>query len=88
MPPGRCQPIEESFYTLFARLLDRQAAGGSGEVLGALAAQQRHADEALATRTLCTLLALVLRVGLTIAVFGQAYAFLLLDLYGGRRLTS
>ena len=42
----------------------------------------------LATDVLQSLLKIVLLLGLTILVFGYAYSFLLLDLYGGSLLSS
>eukprot|EP00053_Salpingoeca_punica_P014720 m.133947 g.133947 ORF g.133947 m.133947 type:complete len:579 (+) comp16524_c0_seq1:29-1765(+) len=75
------QPIEESFYTFFAGLLDRS---GPKQV----DADTPQENDVVAARTLRTLLRLVVAVGLVICVFGQAYAYLALDLYGGTLLSA
>eukprot|EP00052_Salpingoeca_macrocollata_P023489 m.206538 g.206538 ORF g.206538 m.206538 type:complete len:362 (+) comp22044_c0_seq7:42-1127(+) len=71
------QPIEENYYTFFAALLDRDKSGGSS-----------RANEELAARTYTVLLKLVTLLGAIIMVFGRAYAFLLLDMYGGSLLSG
>lgn len=69
-------PIEENFYTFFAGLLSR----------GSVNTSQKH--HRLVAKTLQTLLKFMLLVGLTILVFGQAYAALALDIYGGHTLSQ
>ena len=68
------QPLEENFYTFFAGVVDRGAPN---------AAALSPAKQKLVLTTVQTLLKFVFLVGLTLLVFGQAYAHLALDLYGG-----
>ncbi|XP_006169359.1 protein RFT1 homolog [Tupaia chinensis] len=72
------QPIEESFYIFFAKVLER----------GKQATLQKQDDVALAAAVLESLLKLALLTGLTITVFGFAYSQLALDIYGGTMLSS
>ncbi|XP_006876121.1 PREDICTED: protein RFT1 homolog [Chrysochloris asiatica] len=72
------QPIEESFYIFFAKVLERE----KGATL------QKQEDVAVAAVVLESLLKLALLTGLTIAVFGFAYSQLALDIYGGAMLSS
>ncbi|KAK6473837.1 protein RFT1-like protein [Huso huso] len=72
------QPIEESFYIFFAKVLER----------GKQAKQQNMDDVTMAAAVLECLLKLVLLIGLTITVFGYAYSHLALDIYGGSLLSS
>ncbi|KAK1161340.1 hypothetical protein AOXY_G18827 [Acipenser oxyrinchus oxyrinchus] len=72
------QPIEESFYIFFAKVLER----------GKQAKQQNTDDVTMAAAVLECLLKLVLLIGLTITVFGYAYSHLALDIYGGSLLSS
>uniref|UniRef100_A0A3B3TXH3 Protein RFT1 homolog n=1 Tax=Poecilia latipinna TaxID=48699 RepID=A0A3B3TXH3_9TELE len=71
-------PIEESFYIFFAKVLER----------GRDVESQKKEDVAIAAEVLECLLKLVLVIGLIIAVFGYAYSYLALDLYGGAMLSS
>ncbi|XP_012691497.1 protein RFT1 homolog isoform X2 [Clupea harengus] len=71
-------PIEESFYVFFAKVLER----------GRTVHQQKREEVAMAADVLECLLKLVLVIGLIIAVFGQAYSHLALDIYGGELLSS
>ncbi|XP_063071284.1 protein RFT1 homolog [Engraulis encrasicolus] len=71
-------PIEESFYVFFTKVLER----------GRSVHQQKREEVAMAADVLECLLKLVLVIGLIIAVFGQAYAQLALDIYGGDLLSS
>ncbi|XP_064154766.1 protein RFT1 homolog [Anguilla rostrata] len=71
-------PIEESFYVFFAKVLER----------GREVRQQRQEEVATAAEVLECLLKFVLVVGLIITVFGYAYSYLALDLYGGSLLSS
>ncbi|XP_004676122.1 PREDICTED: protein RFT1 homolog [Condylura cristata] len=72
------QPIEESFYIFFAKVLER----------GKEATLQKQEDVAVAAAVLESLLKLALLAGLTITVFGFAYSQLALDIYGGAMLSS
>ncbi|XP_014648471.1 PREDICTED: protein RFT1 homolog [Ceratotherium simum simum] len=72
------QPIEESFYIFFAKVLER----------GKDATLQKQEDVAVAAVVLESLLKLALLAGLTITVFGFAYSQLALDIYGGTMLSS
>uniref|UniRef100_A0A8C9KS10 Protein RFT1 homolog n=1 Tax=Panthera tigris altaica TaxID=74533 RepID=A0A8C9KS10_PANTA len=72
------QPIEESFYIFFAKVLER----------GKDATLQKQEDMAVAATVLESLLKLALLAGLTITVFGFAYSQLALDIYGGVMLSS
>uniref|UniRef100_A0A452ER35 Protein RFT1 homolog n=1 Tax=Capra hircus TaxID=9925 RepID=A0A452ER35_CAPHI len=67
------QPIEESFYIFFAKVLEREKD----------ATLQKQEDVAVAAAVLESLLKLALLTGLTITVFGFAYSQLVLDIYGG-----
>ncbi|KAJ8370549.1 hypothetical protein SKAU_G00105770 [Synaphobranchus kaupii] len=71
-------PIEESFYVFFAKVLER----------GRQVRHQRQEEVAMAAEVLECLLKFVLVVGLIITVFGYAYSYLALDLYGGSLLSS
>ncbi|KAJ8257890.1 hypothetical protein GJAV_G00190830 [Gymnothorax javanicus] len=71
-------PIEESFYVFFAKVLER----------GREVRHQKQEDVAMAAEVLECLLKFVLVVGLIITVFGYAYSYLALDLYGGSLLSS
>ncbi|XP_073667337.1 man(5)GlcNAc(2)-PP-dolichol translocation protein RFT1 isoform X1 [Tursiops truncatus] len=72
------QPIEESFYIFFAKVLEREKD----------ATLQKQEDVAVAAAVLESLLKLALLTGLTISVFGFAYSQLALDIYGGAMLSS
>ncbi|XP_020030841.2 man(5)GlcNAc(2)-PP-dolichol translocation protein RFT1 [Castor canadensis] len=72
------QPIEESFYIFFAKVLERE----KGTTL------QKQEDVTMAAVVLESLLKLALLAGLTITVFGFAYSQLALDIYGGTMLSS
>ncbi|CAK7294348.1 man(5)GlcNAc(2)-PP-dolichol translocation protein RFT1 isoform X1 [Vulpes vulpes] len=72
------QPIEESFYIFFAKVLER----------GKDATLQKQEDVAVAAAVLESLLKLALLAGLTITIFGFAYSQLALDIYGGAMLSS
>uniref|UniRef100_A0A8D2GKU7 Protein RFT1 homolog n=1 Tax=Theropithecus gelada TaxID=9565 RepID=A0A8D2GKU7_THEGE len=72
------QPIEESFYIFFAKVLEREKD----------ATLQKQEDVAVAAAVLESLLKLALLAGLTITVFGFAYSQLALDVYGGAMLSS
>uniref|UniRef100_A0A8D1VIC5 Protein RFT1 homolog n=1 Tax=Sus scrofa TaxID=9823 RepID=A0A8D1VIC5_PIG len=72
------QPIEESFYIFFAKVLEREKD----------ATLQKQEDVAVAAAVLESLLKLALLTGLTITVFGFAYSQLALDIYGGAMLSS
>ncbi|XP_069418575.1 man(5)GlcNAc(2)-PP-dolichol translocation protein RFT1 isoform X2 [Ovis canadensis] len=72
------QPIEESFYIFFAKVLEREKD----------ATLQKQEDVAVAAAVLESLLKLALLTGLTITVFGFAYSQLVLDIYGGVMLSS
>ncbi|KAG8523928.1 Protein RFT1 [Galemys pyrenaicus] len=72
------QPIEESFYIFFAKVLER----------GKEATLQKQEDIAVAAAVLESLLKLALLAGLTITVFGFAYSQLALDIYGGAMLST
>ncbi|XP_036187810.1 protein RFT1 homolog isoform X4 [Myotis myotis] len=72
------QPIEESFYIFFAKVLEREKD----------ATLQKQEDVAVAATVLESLLKLALLTGLTITVFGFAYSQLALDIYGGAMLSS
>ncbi|XP_059129930.1 protein RFT1 homolog [Peromyscus eremicus] len=72
------QPIEESFYIFFAKVLEREKD----------ATHQKQEDVAVAAAVLESLLKLALLTGLTITVFGFAYSQLALDIYGGAMLSS
>nr|XP_035958452.1 protein RFT1 homolog isoform X2 [Halichoerus grypus] len=72
------QPIEESFYIFFAKVLER----------GKDATLQKQEDIAVAAVVLESLLKLALLTGLTITIFGFAYSQLALDIYGGAMLSS
>ncbi|XP_045663305.1 protein RFT1 homolog isoform X1 [Ursus americanus] len=72
------QPIEESFYVFFAKVLER----------GKDATLQKQEDVAVAAAVLESLLKLALLTGLTITIFGFAYSQLALDIYGGAMLSS
>ena len=71
-------PIEESYYTFFAHTLKR----------GQLASEQMSQSAKMASDALEIVLKFVILVGLTFLVFGYAYSFLLLDIYGGTTLSS
>ncbi|XP_036733880.2 protein RFT1 homolog isoform X3 [Manis pentadactyla] len=72
------QPIEESFYIFFAKVLEREKD----------ATRQKQEDVAAAATVLESLLKVALLTGLTITVFGFAYSQLALDIYGGAMLSS
>ncbi|XP_068838517.1 man(5)GlcNAc(2)-PP-dolichol translocation protein RFT1 isoform X2 [Capricornis sumatraensis] len=72
------QPIEESFYIFFAKVLEREKD----------ATLQKQEDVAVAAAVLESLLKLALLTGLTITVFGFAFSQLVLDIYGGVMLSS
>lgn len=72
------QPIEESGYLFFSQLLLR----------GKPLKEQNKESIELATGVLSCLLKLVILVGTIILVFGYAYSYLALDLYGGTILSS
>lgn len=72
------QPIEESGYLFFSQLLVR----------GKPLKEQNKDSIELATGVLSCLLKLVILVGSIILVFGYAYSYLALDLYGGTILSS
>ncbi|KAM7063627.1 man(5)GlcNAc(2)-PP-dolichol translocation protein RFT1 isoform 2-T2 [Molossus nigricans] len=72
------QPVEESFYIFFAKVLEREKD----------ATRQKQEDVAVAAAVLESLLKLALLAGLTITVFGFAYSQLALDIYGGAMLSS
>ncbi|XP_037654169.1 protein RFT1 homolog [Choloepus didactylus] len=72
------QPIEESFYIFFAKVLEREKD----------ASLQKQEDVAVAAVVLESLLKLALLAGLIITVFGFAYAQLALDIYGGAMLSA
>nr|XP_019579832.1 PREDICTED: protein RFT1 homolog isoform X1 [Rhinolophus sinicus] len=72
------QPIEESFYIFFAKVLEREKD----------ATLQKQEDVAVAAAVLESLLKLALLAGLTITFFGFAYSQLALDIYGGAMLSS
>ncbi|XP_023378065.1 protein RFT1 homolog isoform X1 [Pteropus vampyrus] len=72
------QPIEESFYIFFAKVLEREKD----------ATLQKQEDIAVAAAVLESLLKLALLAGLTITIFGFAYSQLALDIYGGAMLSS
>ncbi|KAL1781217.1 RFT1-like [Sigmodon hispidus] len=72
------QPIEESFYIFFAKVLEREKD----------ATHQKQEDVLVAAAALESLLKLALLTGLTITVFGFAYSQLALDIYGGAMLSS
>ncbi|TKC41522.1 hypothetical protein EI555_020117, partial [Monodon monoceros] len=72
------QPIEESFYIFFAKVLEREKD----------ATLQKQEAVAVAAAVLESLLKLALLTGLTISVFGFAYSQLALDIYGGAMLSS
>lgn len=71
-------PLEESYYTFFAKLLTRgkTANGHDKERIGII------------SNALFDLLRLVVLIGGVILAFGFPYSTLLLDLYGGSILTS
>ncbi|EDL88985.1 RFT1 homolog (S. cerevisiae) (predicted) [Rattus norvegicus] len=72
------QPVEESFYIFFAKVLEREKD----------ASLQKQDDVAVAAAVLESLLKLALLTGLTVTVFGFAYSQLALDIYGGAMLSS
>ncbi|EFB13606.1 hypothetical protein PANDA_007561, partial [Ailuropoda melanoleuca] len=72
------QPVEESFYIFFAKVLER----------GKDATLQKQEDVAVAAAVLESLLKLALLTGLTITIFGFAYSQLALEIYGGAMLSS
>ncbi|XP_068951581.1 man(5)GlcNAc(2)-PP-dolichol translocation protein RFT1 isoform X1 [Petaurus breviceps papuanus] len=72
------QPVEESFYIFFAKVLER----------GKSVKLQKQEDIAMAAAVLESLLKLVLLIGLTITVFGYSYSQLALDIYGGSMLST
>ncbi|XP_029325080.1 protein RFT1 homolog isoform X3 [Mus caroli] len=72
------QPVEESFYIFFAKVLEREKD----------ASLQKQDDVAVAAAVLESLLKLALLTGLTMTVFGFAYSQLALDIYGGAMLSS
>ncbi|KAM5279974.1 man(5)GlcNAc(2)-PP-dolichol translocation protein RFT1 isoform 3-T3 [Ctenodactylus gundi] len=72
------QPIEESFYLFFAKVLEREKD----------ATLQKQEDIAVTAAVVESLLKLALLAGLTITVFGFAYSQLALDIYGGTMLSS
>ncbi|XP_049632184.1 protein RFT1 homolog [Suncus etruscus] len=72
------QPIEESFYIFFAKVLEREKE----------ATMQKQEDIAVAAVVLESLLKLALLTGLSITVFGFSYSQLALDIYGGPMLSS
>lgn len=72
------QPVEESFYIFFAKVLEREKD----------ATLQKQEDVAVAAVVLESLLKLALLSGLTITIFGFAYSQLALDIYGGAMLSS
>uniref|UniRef100_A0A673UM78 Protein RFT1 homolog n=1 Tax=Suricata suricatta TaxID=37032 RepID=A0A673UM78_SURSU len=72
------QPIEESFYIFFAKVLER----------GKDATLQKQEDMVVVAAVLESLLKLALLTGLTITTFGFAYSQLALDIYGGVMLSS
>ncbi|XP_065912317.1 man(5)GlcNAc(2)-PP-dolichol translocation protein RFT1-like [Dysidea avara] len=72
------QPIEENFSIYFANSLYR----------GKPANEQPEKEVKVAAEILARLLKLVILVAMIILVFGYSYSFLLLDIYGGQKLTS
>nr|XP_012627038.1 protein RFT1 homolog isoform X1 [Microcebus murinus] len=98
------QPIEESFYIFFAKVLEREKHAtlqkqkeGEGQIRRFLQlvihrtsylSPWPQEDFAVAAMVLESLLKLALLAGLTITVFGFAYSQLALDIYGGAMLSS
>ncbi|XP_052802408.1 protein RFT1 homolog [Mya arenaria] len=72
------QPIEESGYLFFSQLLTH----------GQPRDKQKQDSCALAVDVLSCLLKLVVLTGAIILVFGMAYSYLALDLYGGGLLST
>lgn len=77
---ARCvfMPIEESYYTFFAHILAR----------GKPANEQPVEAIKTAAEVLEVILRLMVMIGITILVFGFSYSYLLLDIYGGKTLSS
>lgn len=77
---ARCvfMPIEESYYTFFANILARDKK----------AKEQSPEAAKMAAQVLEVLLKFMVLIGLTVVVFGYAYSFLLLDIYGGTTLSG
>ncbi|EDO41402.1 predicted protein [Nematostella vectensis] len=77
---ARCvfMPIEESYYTFFSHVLSR----------GKLAKDQPGESAKMAAQALELVLKFAVLVGMTILVFGYAYSYLLLDIYGGSMLSG
>ncbi|XP_031570734.1 protein RFT1 homolog [Actinia tenebrosa] len=77
---ARCvfMPIEESYYTFFANILARDKK----------AKEQSPEAAKMAAQVLEVMLKFMVLIGLTIVVFGYAYSFLLLDIYGGTTLSG
>ncbi|XP_071784262.1 man(5)GlcNAc(2)-PP-dolichol translocation protein RFT1-like [Asterias amurensis] len=71
-------PIEESTYLFFSQTLER----------GVPVDKQPKESITLASTLLKCLLKCVVLIGLTNVVFGYAYSYLLLDIYGGSLLSS
>ncbi|KAI0219478.1 RFT1-like protein [Lamellibrachia satsuma] len=71
-------PIEDSSYLFFSQTLTR----------GVTSRKQPKDAVELATQVLEAVLKVVITIGLTFLVFGYAYSYLLLDLYGGSILSS
>ncbi|KAK2185795.1 hypothetical protein NP493_222g02001 [Ridgeia piscesae] len=71
-------PIEDSSYFFFSQTLTR----------GVTSREQTKSAVELATQVLEAVLKVVIIIGVTFLVFGYAYSFLLLDLYGGSILSS
>ncbi|XP_038054403.1 protein RFT1 homolog [Patiria miniata] len=71
-------PIEEGSYLFFAQTLER----------GVPLEKQSKESITLASDLLKCLLKFVVLIGCTVLVFGQAYSYLLLDIYGGALLST
>ncbi|KAB1264539.1 Protein RFT1-like protein [Camelus dromedarius] len=86
------QPIEESFYIFFAKVLEREKDATLQKQLmihpTSFPLPRPQEDVAVAAAVLESLLKLALLAGLTITVFGFAYSQLALDIYGGAMLSS
>ncbi|KAH3887483.1 protein RFT1 homolog isoform X2 [Dreissena polymorpha] len=72
------QPMEESGYLFFSQLLVR----------GEPVTKQKQDSCTMAVEVLASFLKLVILLGGIILVFGMAYSFLALDLYGGSILST
>ena len=71
-------PIEESYYIFFSQV----------SIRGEPASLQHKENLEIAARTLKGVLKFVVMIGCTFVVFGYSYSFLLLDIYGGKILSS